>query len=187
MHRRSSSPELLELELLDTEVTARAPRRADEVLSVENLSARLGRRVVIRDVDLRRWVRSLNALVGTAERQDDDAARRRITATEQASSTRGEALSGTSPPTFGVRRSRCATASGSEQDAHPRYVLPADAALTLFSGCGASSNAGVLSGGEQRLVAFAIALMGEPRLLLVDEPAVPGPTAVRRVLRAPSP
>ena len=45
------------------------------------------------------------------------------------------------------------------------------------------TRAGLLSGGEQRLVAFAIALMGAPTLLLVDEPTqFLGPTATQRVL-----
>src|SRR5262249_28582556 len=45
------------------------------------------------------------------------------------------------------------------------------------------TKAGLLSGGEQRLVAFAIALMGSPTMLLVDEPTqFLGPTAIQRVL-----
>ena len=193
MHRRSSSPELLELELLDTEVTARAPRRADEVLSVENLSARLGRRVVIRDVDLHVCAGEIVALVGhngsgktttlravagltAAERGVVDIAGERTVRyvpTERSVfadlSVRDNLWLGAGRVTPAVRAAR------------------ADAALTLFPELRGriEQRAGVLSGGEQRLVAFAIALMGEPRLLLVDEPTqFLGPTATRRVLEA---
>jgi branched-chain amino acid transport system ATP-binding protein len=70
---------------------------------------------------------------------------------------------------------------------------PADAAvrfdrvLTLFPELRGrlSGRADTLSGGEQRMLAIGIALMGEPQLLLVDEPTqFLAPTAVRRVLGA---
>ena len=182
MHRRSSSPELLELELLDTEVTARAPRRADEVLSVENLSARLGRRVVIRDVDLHVCAGEIVALVGhngsgktttlravagltAAERGVVDIAGDRTVRyvpTERSVfadlSVRDNLWLGAGRATPAVRAAR------------------AEAALTLFPELGRRLNAQarMLSGGEQQMVVLAQAIVSQPRFVL------PAPTQPSR-------
>src|SRR6476659_4209886 len=169
MLRRSSSPELLDLELLDTEVAARPPRRADAILTVESLSARLGRRIVIRDVDLHVGAGEIVALVGH---------------NGSGKTTTLRVVAGLTPPERGVVEiagessvryvptERAVFADLSVRDnlwlgagRVPPAVRAArvDSVLSLFPELRSriEQRAGVLSGGEQRLVAFAIALMGE--------------------------
>ena len=64
MHLRSSRPELLELELLETTVERRPRRGPDVLLSVDDLDVRYGRQRVIRGACLHVRRGEIVALVG---------------------------------------------------------------------------------------------------------------------------
>jgi branched-chain amino acid transport system ATP-binding protein len=190
---RSSRPPLLELELLETAVTTRPRRAHDVVLSVDDLDVRLGRRMVIRDVSIHVRRGEIVALVGHNGSGKTSTLRaivgltsadRGVIEVSDATSTR---YVPTERPVFADLLVRDNLLLGAGHVAPAIRVARLDEVLDLFPELRPhlARRAGVLSGGEQRLVAFAIALMGAPGLLLVDEPTqFLGPSATRRVLEA---
>src|SRR5262245_2171782 len=64
MSRSLSRPELLELELLDCDVSVRAQRDPRDVLAVEGLTVRYGRRIASKDVTIRVRRGEIVAIVG---------------------------------------------------------------------------------------------------------------------------
>lgn len=193
MHLRPSRPELLELELLTTTATARPRRPPDALLNVDSLDVRHGRRLVVRDACLHVRRGEIVALVGHNGSGKTSTLRAIV---GLMSTERGfvevehEAVVRYVPtdrPVFADLLVRDNLLLGAGRVAPAVRGARTDAVLDLFPELRPhlARRAGVLSGGEQRLVAFAIALMGEPGLLLVDEPTqFLGPTATRRVLEA---
>jgi len=193
MHLRSSRPELLELELLETTVAARPRRGPDVLLSVDDLDVRYGRQRVIRGACLHVRRGEIVALVGH-NGSGKTSTLRAVVGLTPAERGLVEVADGTAMryvpthrPVFADLLVRDNLWLGAGRAAPAVRGERADAVLDLFPELRPhlARRAGVLSGGEQRLVAFAIALMGAPGLLLVDEPTqFLGPTATRRVLEA---
>jgi branched-chain amino acid transport system ATP-binding protein len=193
MHFRSPRPELLELELLATTVTARPRRGPDAVLTVDDLDVRYGRQRVVRDTSLHVRRGEIVALVGHNGSGKTSTLRAIVGLTPPdrgvVEVAEGNAMRyvPTDRPVFADLLVRENLLLGAGRAAPAVRLARTDAVLDLFPELRPhlSRRAGVLSGGEQRLVAFAIALMGAPSLLLVDEPTqFLGPTATRRVLEA---
>jgi branched-chain amino acid transport system ATP-binding protein len=206
MARRLEPADLpdLELELVVEPVRPRARPDPSHVLSVSELEVRYGRRVAVCEVDLHVRAGEVVALVG------HNGCGKSTTLKAIAGllrPTRGEvviqglgprsATGGwetvvrfvpTSRPVFGelsvLDNLRLGFGrKGPPADSAARF----DRVFTLFPELSGrlSGRADTLSGGEQRMLAIGIALMGEPQLLLVDEPTqFLAPTAVRRVLGA---
>jgi branched-chain amino acid transport system ATP-binding protein len=186
-----SPPELIELELLDCEVTARARRDPREVLGVDRLTVHYGRRVAIRDVSFNVHRGEIVAIVGHNGCGKTSTLRAVAGLTESDTGQidiAGDAVVRYVPTeraVFAELTVRDNLLLGAGHVAAQISRARVGPTLDLFPELRGrlETHAGLLSGGEQRLVAFAIALMGSPSLLLVDEPTqFLGPTATQRVL-----
>jgi branched-chain amino acid transport system ATP-binding protein len=195
----------LELELIAEPVRPRARLDRSHVLSVSELEVGYGRRIAVREVDLHVRAGEVVALVGhngcgksttlkaiaglLRPTRGDVVIQTTAPAPSAAGWEAGVRFVPTSRPVFGELsvldnlRLGLGHKGPPVTDAAARF----DHVLTLFPELSGrlAARADTLSGGEQRMLAIGIALMGQPNLLLVDEPTqFLAPTAVQRVLGA---
>lgn len=207
--RAGTLPEV-ELELLDLEVVPdwagrRRPHNPLDLLSVSGLDVRYGRRVVVTDVHVRVRPGEVVALIGHngcgksstlraifgiggRERGEVMVGGVPLGAERTAAADAGMGFVPATRPVFDDLTVRENLVLGGHRERDPGAVAERiAAALDLFPELVDRLDiaAAKLSGGEQRMVGIAIALMAAPRILLLDEPTQGlSPSAAVRVVEA---
>jgi branched-chain amino acid transport system ATP-binding protein len=209
--RRLEELEILELEVLPEwdaaprQVGAERQVRAETVLSVLGLDVRYGRRTVVTDLDLSVGhgevvalighngcgkSSTLNAIFGMVAPDCGEVLVNGVPLPSDmgAAAAAGVGLVPATRNVFDDLPVRENLKLGGRQEPDVAEVERRTArVLALFPELETRLDvaAGKLSGGEQRMVGLAIALMAEPQLLLLDEPTQAlSPTAAARVLDA---
>ena len=194
----------VEFELLEV-VAYRHAHDGRDRLSVAGLAVRYGNRVVVREVTLRVGPgevvvllghngcgksSTLRAIVGLATRHTGEVVMNGddLTRSPSASRRAGVGYVPASGEVFDdlTVRENLVLAAGRGVPHHELDDRLSDAAATIGGGRPLMSRrAGTLSGGERRMVGVSMALMGDPSLLLLDEPTKHlAPAAAERVLPA---